>query len=313
MGTFFLAGSIRRTAYFGTNTVTAANNGIDMFIASYNTNGSLIWVRNYGGGSTESPQCITTDGAGSLYVAGSFSGATTSIGGIVLSNGSALSSDIFVAKFDHLGTVVWAQSAGGTDNEADHASGISVDGFGNVYLSGNFSSSYCMFGPYTLTNNTGSTATYLAKFTPVGNVVWARKIITHPSLPAQERSSVTDMVMDNAGNVFVSGHYLFTTVFVDGFALSNPNDNGQNIFVAKFSPNGEAVWALGGGGSDDDVMGGLALDGSRNVYGVATYWGGWTFGQRTLPASPRYSLSIFKISSDGEVQWAYGAGISAAT
>ncbi|MBI3656974.1 MAG: SBBP repeat-containing protein [Acidobacteria bacterium] len=56
--------------------------------------------------------------------------------------------DIFLAKYDAAGNVLWARRAGGSDD--DLANGVAVDGSGNAYVTGFFDGT-ATFGTTTLT------------------------------------------------------------------------------------------------------------------------------------------------------------------
>ncbi len=90
------------------------------------------------------------DGSGHSYVTGSFRGSATF--GPGETNETTLTSaggiDIFVAKYDAAGALVWAKRAGGTGS--DFGRGTAVDGSGNSYVTGffgAFGSAAATFGP----------------------------------------------------------------------------------------------------------------------------------------------------------------------
>src|SRR5688572_15084011 len=89
---------------FGTDTLL--NSGLtDVFLVKYNAAGNVVWTRKIGNTGSEFGQSVATDAAGNVYVAGAFSSPTIVIGSITLT--TAGSSDIFVAKYDNSGNVLW--------------------------------------------------------------------------------------------------------------------------------------------------------------------------------------------------------------
>ena len=78
--------------------------------------GALVWAKRAGGTSSDGGRGIATDGAGNSYVSGRFSGTATF--GLGEANQTTLTSaggpDIFVAKYDPSGALIWAKRAGGT-------------------------------------------------------------------------------------------------------------------------------------------------------------------------------------------------------
>src|SRR5205814_1304186 len=94
-------------------------------------------------------EAITVDGTGNVYVAGEYFSAVCLFDNFSQTNAGVFS-DIFIAKCDTDGNVLWVKRAGGTS--ADYATGIATDTAGNVYVTGYFLSSTATFGTVTLTN-----------------------------------------------------------------------------------------------------------------------------------------------------------------
>src|SRR5262245_7765757 len=55
----------------GASTVVSRR-GTDMFVAKYGHNGQLVWARSMGGTGNDSAADVAFDGAGNIYVAGTF-------------------------------------------------------------------------------------------------------------------------------------------------------------------------------------------------------------------------------------------------
>ena len=88
---------------------------------------------------------------------------------MILTNGGF--QDIFVAKYDSGGNVLWARRAGGSNN--DSGSGIAVNEGGNCYVTGYFVSMFATFGGITLTNSGapyGCYSSFVVKYDNAGNV-----------------------------------------------------------------------------------------------------------------------------------------------
>src|SRR5262249_17885967 len=106
----------------------------------------FIWAKRAGGADSDGCRGLAVDRNGSSYLTGWFSGTAT-FGGTTV-NGVA-TSDIYVAKYDSSGNVLWVSHVGGgTYNEGD---GIGVDKSGNSYVIGGF------FGPFFFCSNTLTT------------------------------------------------------------------------------------------------------------------------------------------------------------
>jgi hypothetical protein len=120
--------------------------GSDVFVSKYNAAGNLLWSRQLGSADDDYGNDASADGHGNVYITGETYGslAGPNAGGI----------DVFVSKFDSAGTLLWKRQIG-SDNH-DDALGVSADGLGNVYSSGQTAGS--LGGP-----NSGSYDVFIAK------------------------------------------------------------------------------------------------------------------------------------------------------
>ena len=77
----------------------------DMFIAKYDGSGNLVWNKNWGGTSADSGNSLIQASDGGLVV----TGYTNSFG--------SGSSDIFIAKYDNTGVLLFDKTWGGVDSD----------------------------------------------------------------------------------------------------------------------------------------------------------------------------------------------------
>ena len=112
--------------------------GRDAFIRKYDSDGNVVWTRQFGSGSAAGGQPndkaldIGLDSGGNIYVSGSTSG-------VFDGQSSGGGNDGFVRKMDPNGEHVWTRQFGGEDS--DTADAIAVDGGGTVFTAGNTESS----------------------------------------------------------------------------------------------------------------------------------------------------------------------------
>jgi Bacterial Ig domain/Beta-propeller repeat/Thrombospondin type 3 repeat len=122
----------------------------DVFLAKYDSNGSLVFAKRAGvGAGLETVFGMVGDGSGNSFITGAYTGTAT-FGPdsnpdplkpcLPCQLTSAGGQDIFVAKYDSNGTLVWVKSAGGTSANGDAGFDIGVDGSGNSYVTGRFQS-----------------------------------------------------------------------------------------------------------------------------------------------------------------------------
>ncbi|MCB5286005.1 MAG: hypothetical protein LHW45_10525 [Candidatus Cloacimonetes bacterium] len=124
------------------------------------------WAVKAGSSENDEGYAIALDSLGNQYITGEFSWII-GFGTTMLT--SAGDNDIIVAKLDSSGNWLWAVRAGGTSG--DSGSGVSVDEFGCVIVTGHYNGN-ADFGPFMLASN-GITSFFVAKLDSAGNWLWA--------------------------------------------------------------------------------------------------------------------------------------------
>src|SRR4051812_43030090 len=135
---------------FGSYVLTNSSNSFsDIFIAKYDAAGNVLWAHSAGGPGYDLSVSITVDTMGNSIITGQFSGASMTFNSTTLTNaGTNSTDDIFIAKYDPSGNLVWVKSAGGAGN--DEGSSVAADANGNIYMTGIFDSPSIIFGNDTL-------------------------------------------------------------------------------------------------------------------------------------------------------------------
>lgn len=224
-GNCYLTGKFGFNAVFGSDTLTARGSS-DVFVAKYDSSGNCLWARRAGGNHTccyslDMGNAITSDQTGNIYDTGSFVD-TADFGSITL---HANSNDVFLAKYDMNGNVIWVQQgSGGSDQEGRC---IAIDYQGNILVGGSYVPT-CFFNGFPLTGWGGQTYdAFVAKYDSSGNFV---NVIKAGGTAWNE--FVYGIIIDNSGNNFVTGSFSGTTYFGTDSLISL---GGFNIFIAKIS------------------------------------------------------------------------------
>ena len=313
-GNIFVAGYFYNvTMTFGSTTLTNADpsgDSEDIFLAKYDKNGNLLWANSYGGSLSDAATGISMDANGNVYMTGYFNSATISFDTIVLTNDHVRGyyyPDIFIAKFDNNGNVVWAKQAGGSQSE--EATAIATDNLGNSYINGWYTSDTTLFGNDTLfTVENGSSMLFLAKYDSSGNIVWAKSAGAHGG------SDVNTTIGFNAGNLYVGGAFASTTMTFDTITVNNPNtSNGAGIFIAKYNVNGNAIWAQSYGGLYNDYLTNITVDSAGNAFFAGYYYSPtMKFGSLSVSNKDIFGtipdIFLVKFAPSGNPLWVNGAG-----
>jgi hypothetical protein len=236
-----VTGEFSGTATFGLGEITSATltsaGNRDIFVARYDSNGTLIWAKRAGGGGLDGGSDIALLFDESAMVSGQFSGtATFGLGEITSATlTSAGGEDIFIARYNSDGTLAWAKRAGGNGIFGDFGLEIAAFSNGSAAVTGFFSGS-ATFGPgesgETPLNSAGERDIFVARYNPDGTLVWAKGA----GGSAFDLGRGIAVLSDNS--VLVSGCFSGTTAtFGSGESgettLTSAGD--LDIFVAKFT------------------------------------------------------------------------------
>ncbi len=194
---------------------------------------------------------------------------------------------------------IWGRegmSAGGGGSEGYSTC---TDTAGNVFICGVFNSSSITFGSTTFTNAANSNLLYVVKYDSTGNVLWAKSSGTHLAFGL---SIWTDV----SGNLYLTGWYPDTLTF-GTFTLTTVGSN--DIFIVKYDPNGNVLWAQSAGGTLDDRAQGVSVDTSGNVFITGfSYSPTITFGSITLTNTGNTNVLTAKYDTNGNPIWARSVG-----
>jgi hypothetical protein len=207
----------------------------DYATVKYDPSGNQVWVSRYNGpgAGEDRPVAIAADLSGNVYVTG-------------FSIGIGSSEDYATIKYDPNGTQLWAARYNGSRNFHDLATDLTVDGLGNVYVTGY---SYAPGTPWDYAT---------IKYDTNGSQKWAAYYDGGAS------DFATALVVDVFGNVYVTG-YSWPGV---GCCILNAWD----YLTVKYDTNGNQIWVArySGGLTDPGVQGDLAraiaIDTRGNIF-----------------------------------------------
>jgi hypothetical protein len=272
---------------------------------------SFEWAKNMGGFSgTAQGNSVAKDNADNLYITGYFAGRTDFDIGPGINNFNSLGgNDIFILKTDASSNLIWAIQVGGTSNE--NGIFITLDGSGNIYVTGNFSGTVD-FNPgpgiFNLTAAGGSDA-FILKLDAAGNFVWVKQV------GGTSDDSGNSIALDVSGNIHIAGTFNGTADFDPGAGIYNLTSLGsEDVFILKLDVLGNFVWAKQTGGSSRDFGWSIALDGFGNVYTGGEFFNTVDFD----PGPGVYNIAawswdafVSKLDASGNFIWAKKWGGSA--
>lgn len=240
---------------WGVSPVNGHGGGIDAFAAKLSSSGELQWNTFMGSSDADSLRAIAVDGSGNVYMAGySFAAWGRPV------SAYSRNFDAFVVKLDCSGALLWNTFMGSFGHDYAHA--ITVDGSGNIYVSGESDASWGR----PLKAHAGNFDAFAAKLDNNGMLQW------NTFMGSFSNDYGRAIAVDGEGNVYMAGR----SKAAWGSAM-NPHAGGYDAFAAELSNGGAFLWNTFMGSSNVDYGYGIAVDGSGSVLVAGeseVNWGG---------------------------------------
>jgi hypothetical protein len=280
-----IGGNYGDSASIGGFKLKTPSPSVDMYVARLNSSGQVAWARSLGSTSTtDELQDVVADSVGNVYVCGYFDGQlvadsihlnAVSISHVALvkynSSGAVLWARLIwnatappgallidheyiyaavnrtISKYAPNGDTVWTRAVPNNVSTPVEYNDIAADTAGNLYVTGLFTG-VCTFGSTTLHASTVTDAdVVIVKYDSDGNIIWARRAGAAAATPVQQDLG-HGIAVSRHGDVYVVGQYTGKADF--GSDSLNSANASSGMFVAKYTTDGDEVWALGGSGTN---------------------------------------------------------------
>jgi hypothetical protein len=266
---------------------------------------------------------IAVDNNGNGYVTGTFQEQIKFRDDIVLSTlSSDYLGDVFIAKYNGAGEVIWAKAAGGM--QVTNPMSLTVDQQGDPYIAGVFHNRAYFGGgsqPVYIIPETGKAYnTFIAKFSQSGNFAWVKIIGQGRSYPAEEYATIKGLASDDTGSIYVTGYHGAAITF-SRIGIGDTTLPIKSHFIGKYNPEGNAIWVTGfkalerGPTLTGNFCTGIRVDKSSNVYVSGNFYSSVTFNSGRADELNLYNgsinsedIAIAKFNSKGNFSWAIKAG-----
>jgi len=248
----------------------------DAIVVKFDTNGNLLWARQFGGLSNAIPQsvaegtAIAVDGSGNVVLAGNFTKIIDVDPGPAIINFTAIGTyESFIVKLNSNGNFIWAGKFGDVTSAFHRVAitDIKCDAAGDVYSTGNFQGD-CDFDPSSNTSilsSFGPSEGFACKLSASGSFLWVRHFGN--SVIANQLFSPLTLGLDAQSNVYIAGNFLGTQDVDPGPAVYNLSSAGAaDAFLIRLTNTGNFTWAHNIGSSAADGYVDLSIDNTGSVH-----------------------------------------------
>lgn len=240
--------------------VAGATFDTDATTIKYSPSGSQIWVRRYDGVLHRKDQgnSVKTDANGNVYI----TGFTT------VANLGYSAADYLTIKYNASGTQQWVRTHNGPGNGGDVAIELAING-SNIYITGT---------DFAGRDPRGEGDYLTIKYNASGTELWQARY----NGPISESDGVTGLVVDGAGNCYVTGSSRSGGINTD-FATVKYNSSGVQQWVRRY----------GAAAGQGDIPSDIEVDNSGNVYVTGT----------DQTSAYNYDYRTLKYNASGTLLW----------
>ncbi len=199
----------------------------------------------------------------------------------------------------------WGGLSGGDDNSfiyGERAMDVAVDSAGNAYVTGMFLGTVD-FGGYTPNSRTsnGVYDAYLAKYNPAGLILWVK------SWGGADIDCGNSVSVDSFGDVYVTGQFTILADFDPTAGEEIRKAAETDIFLCKYSSDGDFLWVRTWGGVGFDYANGICHGPWDNVYVTGSFEGNVDFDPGPtvdIRSGNGRDAYLVKYHWNGEYDWA---------
>ena len=199
---------------------------MDTFICKYNSNGKCQWAEKISGDGDDFALRTALDGNNNVFITGFYSSTTLNF-----NNNKSISKnnseDGFLSKYNENGVCQWAENISGSGS--DYSRGVSTDKYGNVYITGDFSSPEVIFNNNKSITKIGGKNSFIAKYDNSGNCKWVENIYCNNNIKC------FDLTITKSGLLYNAGTSMSDTIFFNNKISIPLLIKGKENYLAQYS------------------------------------------------------------------------------
>jgi hypothetical protein len=287
----YVAGSFSKTLRADGKKITS-NGGTDLFLARFNTKGSLGNLWSFGGKGQDEATCLALAPNNIIIVGGSVSDTVTF--GKLISAGAG--SRLFLTAINNGGNALWITSIEHQGNASLYL--LDADSAGNIYAAGTFSGNLECGDKKVVSN--GKTDIFILRLDASGTI---DKLI---SFGSQEDEVPAALTVNRQGDLSCSGS--FTKPFAVGQTQLIPAKGKTSLFLLHFNQDMTLQWNKIFGAEDYGQVSAIRNDRFSNLYIAGNFNLSFTLSDTTFTSNGFTDAFIAKYAPDGTRLWAKSIG-----
>jgi len=271
---------------------TSENETDNVFVVKQDSSGNVLWAKNFNQSNYASVEKVIIDALDNVYIVGNFMG-TLELGEYIFTN-LDMENDVFLAKLDPLGEVIWAKQFEITSSVSQDSSvrDVAIDEIGNIYLTGRF------HGTLQVETNTLTTSTlyvknmFVVKTDNLGNPLWAKEF------GGNSQVFGSSIITDVSNNVYITGD-LWDDTWFDSVFLPYCGASNTCPFLLKINDLGTIEWVEGYGGfTSSTSIRNITKDANENLLVLGIFDSVSVFGDIALASAGGRDMFILQLSEN---------------
>jgi len=289
------AGMVWGALDLGQGPLGDATTSFSIFLAKLDPSGKLLWAKRLPPGAYLSEGVeLAVDAEGSAVLGGLLEGDVDFGDGVLPVDGAGSEDELFVAKFDHDGGLVFSKRIGGdtvgeiyTDRRIQ---AVDVDADGNILVAGDFEGTLELGGGFEPQGG----GMFVAKLDPLGHELWARQLGTQYG-------------GDQSGGAafFDGGSVAFAAACGPGADLGagSLSSDAASICFAAYTADGTFLCQQSFAGAFNSLVGALGALPGGGFFLMGLSAGDIDLGGRILDANDAVHGFAIELGPDGTPRW----------
>ena len=270
LGNSYVTGIFRSTVDLNPGVAVenyTSNGGDDIFIQKLDSFGNSLWIKTFGGTSSDQSYSICLDGFSNIYTTGYFLHTVDFDPTLLVDNHLSIGgNDAFIHKMDSDGNYLWTKTFGGSGT--DRGTAVTTDLSGNVIVGGDFQATVDFDpGPSVMMfSSAGNYDCFVQKLDSDGEFIWCN------SFGGLSGDGLISIFTDTDENIYSSGFFRESVDFDPGVFSSILVSAGiSDAFFQKVDSDGDFVWSQRIGSTTSEVPRSSSIDGLGNIYSTGNF------------------------------------------